>query len=88
MKKYKRRNGWVVVLVIHDREDVRDDWKVTEKILYRAKNRDEALWWCRNHSYLETDIDPNDFGDHWLHIEDLDIREATNDERKSKRRRN
>lgn len=71
----RRNNHWYqVILVVEDRDDVDSNWNITEHTIYEGKNRDKAIWFMWNHAHLETQLDSNDDGSSWTHIQTLRLR--------------
>lgn len=66
-----KKPKYEIWLKVEDREDVDDDWNITRKLIYKAKNFDEAMDFIHTHQYLETELEPNDDGSSWLHIQTL-----------------
>ena len=63
MKKYKKVDH-LVILRTSEREDTDDPWKVTDKLLKRCTNRDNASSYILNHLDLENAPTEQDNGDH------------------------
>jgi len=53
------------------RDDVRHSWNSTITKLHECKTKAEVDKYLFYHSYMETKIDPNDDGSHWLDIKTL-----------------
>ena len=70
----RNRKVYHVVLVIESRYDVDDDWNVEEKVLFTCKIHDIGYWWMVRHSYMNTDLEPNDNGEDWCYIQTLRLR--------------
>lgn len=67
----RSKHLYEVWLKIEDRDDVDDNWNVTYKLKYTTNKRDKAMDYIYTHRYLETELEPDDDGTHWLHIQTL-----------------
>lgn len=67
----RRRHHYTIVLVIEHREDLDEPFTITRRILFQTNKRAIADVWYFNHLYLNTEIDPNDFGDNFYCIQTL-----------------
>lgn len=69
------KHHYQVVLTIENRDDVDDDFKKTEQVLFETHNRDKAMDYIYTHRHLESYLEPNDNGDHWLTIKTLRLKQ-------------
>ena len=68
-----RRNKhlYEVRLCMESRDDVRHDWNKTYELKFTTNTLDKVMDYIYTHRYLETELDSNDDGSGWLHIQTL-----------------
>ena len=70
------KHHYQVVLTIEDKDDIRDTFRITkEVVLFETHNRDKAMDFIYVHRFMETPLEPDDDGKHWLHLKTLHLRQ-------------
>ena len=67
----RAKHHYTIYLIIESREDIDDDFVISEKVVYQTNKRADADRWLYNHLYLETPLEPWDNGEHHLVIKSL-----------------
>lgn len=70
-RRTSKHHLYQVWLKVEDREDIDFSWDVSYKLLFETNTLQKAMEYIYAHRYLETEMDLNDDGEHWLHIQTL-----------------
>ena len=67
----RAKHHYTIYLVTESRDDIDDNFTISEKVVFQTNKRAEADRWLYNHLYLETPLEPFDDGSHCLEIKTL-----------------
>ena len=69
----RAKHHYTIYLITESREDTRDNFTISKKVVYETNKRAEADRWLYNHLYLESPLEPFDDGSDWLEIKTLEF---------------